>query len=106
VTVVLCCRACTGSGRTDDIRKLATWLTGVAIALSLVSVDIYRPAAREQSQRIARPSQANCYEGEIHRGEHATVERAWQEALREAINTGSDVLIGRLPPAACTSTIN
>ena len=59
----------------------------------LVSVDVYRPAAREQLKVVAQAIKANIYEGEVGEANTATVERLAKEARREAINTGSDVLI-------------
>ena len=59
----------------------------------LVSVDVYRPAARQQLKVVADAIKANIYEGEVTESNTATVERLVKEARREAINTGSDVLI-------------
>jgi signal recognition particle subunit SRP54 len=59
----------------------------------LVSVDVYRPAARQQLKIVADAVKANIYEGEVTEADTATVERLVKEARREAINTGSDVLI-------------
>jgi signal recognition particle subunit SRP54 len=54
---------------------------------------VYRPAAREQLKVVAQAIKANIYEGEAAEANTATVERLAKEARREAINTGSDVLI-------------
>jgi signal recognition particle subunit SRP54 len=56
-------------------------------------VDVYRPAAREQLRVVAHAIKANLYEGEVGEATTSTVERLAKEARREAINTGSDVLI-------------
>jgi signal recognition particle subunit SRP54 len=60
----------------------------------LVSVDVYRPAAREQLKVVAQAIGANIYEGKIN-GDASTalVERLAKEARREALNSGCDVLI-------------
>jgi signal recognition particle subunit SRP54 len=61
----------------------------------LVSVDVYRPAAREQLKVVAASIKAKIYEGDI-KGEPAgaaLVERLAKEARREAINSGCDTLI-------------
>ena len=42
---------------------------------------------------VAEAIKANIYEGEVSEANTATVERLVKEARREAINTGSDVLI-------------
>ena len=61
----------------------------------LVSVDVYRPAAREQLKIVADAIKANIYVGDL-KGEPAgtaLVERLAKEARREAVNYGCDVLI-------------
>src|SRR6266403_366461 len=86
-----------GSGKTTTSGKLANWLKNGGHRPLLVSVDVYRPAAREQLKVVAAAIKANLYEGEVGEagGEAntATVERLAKEARREAINTGCDVLI-------------
>src|SRR2546428_1156359 len=82
-----------GSGKTTTSGKLANWLKNGGHRPLLVSVDVYRPAAREQLKVVARGVKANIYEGEVTEANTATVERLAKEARREAINTGSDVLI-------------
>jgi signal recognition particle subunit SRP54 len=59
----------------------------------LVSVDVYRPAAREQLRVVAHAIKANIYEGQVGEANTATVERLAKEARKEAIISGSDVLI-------------
>src|SRR5450759_4839700 len=90
-----------GSGKTTTSGKLANWLKNGGHRPLLVSVDVYRPAAREQLKVVAAAIKANLYEGEVGEANTATVERLAKEASREAINTGCDVLIvdtaGRLP---------
>src|SRR5438552_12286440 len=82
-----------GSGKTTSSGKLAKWLERGGHRPILVSVDVYRPAAREQLKVVAQAIKANLYEGEVGEANTATVERLAKEARREAINTGSDVLI-------------
>src|SRR5690349_15342598 len=82
-----------GSGKTTTSGKLAHWLKNGGHRPMLVSVDVYRPAAREQLKVVAQAIKANLYEGEVTEANTATVERLVKEARREAINTGSDVLI-------------
>jgi signal recognition particle subunit SRP54 len=82
-----------GSGKTTTSGKLAGWFKHGGHRPLLVSVDVYRPAAREQLKVVAQAIKANVYEGEVQEANTATVERLAKEARREAINTGSDVLI-------------
>ncbi len=82
-----------GSGKTTTSGKLAYWLKNGGHRPLLVSVDVYRPAAREQLRVVAQSINANIYEGHVEEANTATVERLAKEARREAINTGSDVLI-------------
>jgi signal recognition particle subunit SRP54 len=61
----------------------------------LVSVDVYRPAAREQLKIVAKSVDAKLYEGD-QKGESAgsaLVERLAKEARREAVIMGCDTLI-------------
>jgi signal recognition particle subunit SRP54 len=82
-----------GSGKTTTSGKLANWLKNGGHRPLLVSVDVYRPAAREQLKVVAQAIKANIYEGQVTEATTATVERLAKEARREAINSGSDVLI-------------
>ena len=82
-----------GSGKTTTSGKLANWLKNGGHRPLLVSVDVYRPAARQQLKVVADAIKANIYEGQVTASNTATVERLVKEARREAINTGSDVLI-------------
>src|SRR5580700_10536580 len=84
-----------GSGKTTTSGKLAAWLRKGGHRPLLVSVDVYRPAAREQLRVVANAIKINLYEGDT-KGEApgtALVERLAKEARREAINTGCDTLI-------------
>ena len=83
-----------GSGKTTSSGKLAQWFKKGGHRPMLVSVDVYRPAARQQLEVVANAIGANIYEGKVD-GEASTavVERLAKEARREAINSGCDVLI-------------
>ncbi len=52
-----------GSGKTTTSGKLAAWLKKGGHRPMLVSVDVYRPAARQQLQVVADAIKANIYEG-------------------------------------------
>jgi signal recognition particle subunit SRP54 len=82
-----------GSGKTTTSGKLANWLKNGGRRPLLVSVDVYRPAAREQLKVVAQAIKANIYEGQVEEANTATVERLAREARRDAVNTGCDVLI-------------
>ncbi|MFZ0733995.1 MAG: signal recognition particle protein [Candidatus Sulfotelmatobacter sp.] len=82
-----------GSGKTTTSGKLAHWLKNGGHRPLLVSVDVYRPAAREQLKVVAQAVKANIYEGQVTEANTATVERLVKEARREAVVTGCDVLI-------------
>ena len=84
-----------GSGKTTTSGKLAAWLKKGGHRPLLVSVDVYRPAAREQLKIVANSVKVNLYEGDT-KGETpgtALVERLAKEARREAINSGCDTMI-------------
>src|SRR5437016_569347 len=83
-----------GSGKTTTAGKLAAWLKKGGHRPMLVSVDVYRPAARQQLKVVADAIKANIYEGKIDgEGNTAVVERLAKEARRDAVNSGCDVLI-------------
>jgi signal recognition particle subunit SRP54 len=82
-----------GSGKTTTSGKLASWLKQGGHRPMLVSVDVYRPAAREQLRVVAQAIKAHIYEGKVEESNTATVERLVKEARREAINNACDVLI-------------
>src|SRR5271169_4626353 len=84
-----------GSGKTTTAGKLAAWLKKGGHRPMLVSVDVYRPAAREQLKVVAKQVEARLYEGDL-KGEaagSALVERLAKEARREAVIMGCDTLI-------------
>jgi signal recognition particle subunit SRP54 len=82
-----------GSGKTTTSGKLAHWFKQGGHRPLLVSVDVYRPAAREQLKIVAQAVKAHIYEGEVGEANTATVERLVKEARREAVVSGCDVLI-------------
>lgn len=78
-----------GSGKTTSSGKLARWLAGEGHRPMLVSVDVYRPAARDQLRVIAGEIGAAIWEGA---GSDSPVGLC-RGALREARNSAHDVLI-------------
>lgn len=84
-----------GSGKTTTSGKLAAWLQKGGHRPMLVSVDVYRPAAREQLKVVANSIRAKLYEGDTKGDPAGTplVERLAKEARREAVNSGCDTLI-------------
>ena len=78
-----------GSGKTTSTGKLAKWLTKNNHRPMLVSVDVYRPAAREQLKVIAKDIDVKIWDGMPGDKPLALCEGA----LREARNTGHDVLL-------------
>src|SRR5690348_15056409 len=69
-----------GSGKTTTSGKLAHWFKNGGHRPMLVSVDVYRPAARQQLKVVANATGANIYEGKVD-GEASTavVERLAKE---------------------------
>jgi signal recognition particle subunit SRP54 len=84
-----------GSGKTTTSGKLANWLKKGGHRPMLVSVDVYRPAARQQLKVVADAIKSNIYEGQApaEGATSADVERLVKEARKEAINSGCDTLI-------------
>ena len=91
-----------GSGKTTTSGKLAQWLKKGGHRPMLVSVDVYRPAARQQLKVVADSIKAQIYEGKLSPDEqHGTsaaantqdVLRLAKEALRDARNFGNDILL-------------
>src|SRR5205807_1563907 len=85
-----------GSGKTTTSGKLAAWLKKAGHRPMLVSVDVYRPAAREQLAIVARTTSSYIYEGKLDPNtKHGTsdVLRLAKEARRDAANFGCDILI-------------
>ena len=77
-----------GSGKTTTTGKLARWLSRNGHRPEMVSVDIYRPAAREQLRVIAGDLKLPVYEGQ----ETAVLELA-RAARKDTVNNGRDVLL-------------
>jgi signal recognition particle subunit SRP54 len=85
-----------GGGKTTTSAKLAGWLKKSGHRPMLVSVDVYRPAAREQLKLVAQSIGAQIYEGQLDpAAKHGTddVLRLAKEARREAASYGCDILI-------------
>ncbi|HEV2962072.1 MAG TPA: signal recognition particle protein [Candidatus Angelobacter sp.] len=82
-----------GSGKTTTSGKLAAWLKKGGHRPMLVSVDVYRPAARQQLKVVADAIKTMLYEGKVEKADTPTVERLAKEARREAMNTGCNFLI-------------
>ena len=78
-----------GSGKTTSSGKLAKWLQKNGHRPMLVSVDVYRPAARDQLKVIAKDIGVKLWEGNP---DEKPLELC-QGALREARNTAHDVLV-------------
>src|SRR3954454_9564066 len=74
-----------GSGKTTTSGKLAAWLKKGGHRPMLVSVDVYRPAARQQLKVVAEAIKAHLYEGKVEASDTATVERLAKEARKEAV---------------------
>ena len=79
-----------GSGKTTSTAKLARWLVKNGRTPILVSVDVYRPAARQQLAVLARDQKIPLYAGP--EGEARPLELA-RGAKREAMQTGRDTLL-------------
>ena len=78
-----------GSGKTTSAGKLARWLDRNGHRPLLLSIDVYRPAAREQLSVIARDLDLPCYRGE---GVDDPLQLC-RSALVEAGTSGCDVLL-------------
>ena len=80
-----------GSGKTTTTGKLARWMSKNGNSPLMVSVDVYRPAARQQLAVIAREIKLPIYDGTAEEaGKPADLARG---ARREAVQTGRDVLL-------------
>ncbi len=78
-----------GSGKTTSAGTLAKWLSRNGHNPLLVSVDVYRPAARQQLAVIARDVKLPIYAGTPEETAPGDLVRS---ARREAAQTGRDVL--------------
>ncbi len=79
-----------GSGKTTSTGKLAKILTKEKFTPMLVSVDVYRPAARKQLSVLARDLRIPIYEGTADETKPLDLARS---ARKEAIQTGRNVLM-------------
>jgi len=77
-----------GSGKTTTAAKLARWLKQAGHQPLLVSVDVYRPAAREQLRTIAESASLS-----VHHPETGSPLELLREGLRQARNVGHDYLL-------------
>ena len=79
-----------GSGKTTSTGKLARWLSKNGHSPLMVSVDVYRPAARQQLAVISRDIKLPIYEGAPEETKPVDLARS---ALREARQTSRDILL-------------
>ena len=79
-----------GSGKTTSTGKLARWLSKNGHNPLMVSVDVYRPAARHQLSVIAKDLKLPIYEGTPEETKPAELARS---ARRESAQSGRDVLL-------------
>src|SRR5271168_2427050 len=79
-----------GSGKTTSSAKLARWLSKNGHTPIMVSVDVYRPAARKQLSILARDLKLPIYEGVPEETKPIDLARS---ARKEAVQTGRDVLL-------------
>jgi len=79
-----------GSGKTTTTGKLARWLSKNGHSPLMVSVDVYRPAARQQLSVIARDIKLPIYDGTPEETKPLDLARS---ALRESRQTGRDILL-------------
>lgn len=79
-----------GSGKTTSTGKLARWLSKNGSSPLMVSVDVYRPAARKQLSILARDLKVPIYEGTPDETKPIDLARS---ARKEAIQTGRDILL-------------
>src|ERR1700761_9446483 len=79
-----------GSGKTTSAAKLARFLTKEGNKPQLVSIDVYRPAARHQLSILAKTVGTPIYEGTAEETKPLELARGGR---REAMQTGRDVLL-------------
>jgi signal recognition particle subunit SRP54 len=79
-----------GSGKTTSTAKLARYLSKNGQRPEMVSVDVYRPAAREQLAVLARDLQLPLYAGTPEETKPLELARA---AKRDAEQTGRDMVL-------------
>ncbi|MCP5109978.1 MAG: signal recognition particle protein [bacterium] len=79
-----------GSGKTTSTGKLARWLKKNGHSPQMVSVDVYRPAARKQLAVIGKSIQLPVHEGTPDENKPLELARA---ARKEAVQSGRDVVL-------------
>jgi signal recognition particle subunit SRP54 len=79
-----------GSGKTTSAAKLARFLTKEGSKPQLVSVDVYRPAARHQLSILAKNVSTPIYEGMPEETKPLELAMA---ARREAMQAGRDIVL-------------
>jgi len=79
-----------GSGKTTSTGKLARYLGKQGNRPMVVSVDVYRPAARRQLSVLAKDIQIPIYEGAPEESKPVDLARS---ARREAVQNNRDVLL-------------
>ena len=79
-----------GSGKTTSAAKLARFLNKEGNKPQLVSVDVYRPAARHQLSILAKNVNTPIYEGTAEETKPLELARS---ARREATQAGRDILL-------------
>src|SRR5689334_17147530 len=79
-----------GSGKTTSTGKLARFLAKEGRKPELVSVDVYRPAARQQLSILGKQVNAPVYDGT---SDETTPLELAKAARREAMQTGRDVVL-------------
>src|SRR5579872_7418658 len=74
-----------GSGKTTSTGKLARWLTKNGHRPEVVSVDVYRPAARDQLRIVAKDVNIPFYAGEASESKPLDIARS---ARKDTANNG------------------
>ena len=97
-----------GSGKTTTSGKLAAWLKKGGHRPMLVSVDVYRPAAREQLKVVAKSIEARLYEGKLNDENLPDQNSLSDSPPKPAAKHASSPAIpsSSTPPAASTSMKN
>jgi len=78
-----------GSGKTSTIGKLAKFLLGEGKKPYLVPADIYRPAAIDQLQTLARSLEVDCYPSEQSMG----AVKIAKDGVKQGKKAGADVVL-------------
>src|SRR5947199_4488257 len=79
-----------GSGKTTSTGKLARYLSKNGHSPMMVSVDVYRPAARQQLSIISRDVKLPIYEGTAEETKPLELARS---ARKDAAQSGRDVVL-------------